>query len=45
MGALRTTRMSGAGEQTDILSVADVVRERWRVVSEMTGEHAHTLIY
>lgn len=25
--------MSGAGEHTDILSVADVVRERWKVVS------------
>ena len=25
--------MSGAGEHTDILSVADVVRDRWKVVS------------
>ncbi|KAK0142167.1 Tau-tubulin kinase 2 [Merluccius polli] len=29
--------MSGAGEQTDILSVADVVRERWRVVKKIGG--------
>lgn len=25
--------MSGTGEPTDILSVADVVRDRWKVVS------------
>ena len=31
-GALEALRMSGGVEQTDILSVADVVRERWRVV-------------
>uniref|UniRef100_A0A667XQ67 Tau tubulin kinase 2b n=1 Tax=Myripristis murdjan TaxID=586833 RepID=A0A667XQ67_9TELE len=29
--------MSGAGEQTDILSVTDVVRERWRVVKKIGG--------
>ncbi|XP_046905644.1 tau-tubulin kinase 2b isoform X1 [Hypomesus transpacificus] len=29
--------MSGAVEQTDILSVADVVRERWRVVKKIGG--------
>ncbi|XP_028858123.1 tau-tubulin kinase 2b [Denticeps clupeoides] len=29
--------MSGAGEQTDILSVSDVVRERWRVVKKIGG--------
>ncbi|XP_059897732.1 tau-tubulin kinase 2b isoform X2 [Gadus macrocephalus] len=29
--------MSGAGEQADILSVADVVRERWRVVKKIGG--------
>ncbi|KAM3861438.1 tau-tubulin kinase 2b [Diretmus argenteus] len=29
--------MSGAGEQTDILSVADVVRERWRVAKKIGG--------
>lgn len=31
--ALVIIRMSGAGEQTDILSVTDLVRDRWRVVS------------
>lgn len=28
--------MSGAGEHTDILSVVDVVRDRWKVVREIT---------
>ncbi|XP_036437919.1 tau-tubulin kinase 2b [Colossoma macropomum] len=29
--------MSGAGEQTDILSVGNVVRERWRVIKKIGG--------
>ncbi|XP_028252966.1 tau-tubulin kinase 2b [Parambassis ranga] len=29
--------MSGAGEHTDILSVADVVRDRWKVVRKIGG--------
>uniref|UniRef100_A0A7N6AM75 non-specific serine/threonine protein kinase n=1 Tax=Anabas testudineus TaxID=64144 RepID=A0A7N6AM75_ANATE len=30
-------RMSGAGEHTDILSVADVVRDRWKVARKIGG--------
>ena len=41
LGALEALRMSGAVEQTDILSVADVVRERWRVVRTW---HRHGMI-
>lgn len=29
--------MSGAGEHTDILSVADVVRDRWKVIRKIGG--------
>uniref|UniRef100_A0A665WDM4 non-specific serine/threonine protein kinase n=1 Tax=Echeneis naucrates TaxID=173247 RepID=A0A665WDM4_ECHNA len=35
--SLRALRMSGAGEHTDILSVADVVRDRWKVSRKIGG--------
>uniref|UniRef100_A0A669B940 non-specific serine/threonine protein kinase n=1 Tax=Oreochromis niloticus TaxID=8128 RepID=A0A669B940_ORENI len=34
---LRALRMSGAGEHTDILSVGDVVRDRWKVARKIGG--------
>lgn len=37
LSPLLSLRMSGPGEQTDILAVGSMVRERWRVVSCFEG--------